>query len=81
MLAALHGWNRPGPWPSLDRLRLQEEFDRPGLLRRATCGRATLLAVQARPMVDTALGLVYADPAAWLNDEFRAWQGQGEGDG
>jgi len=74
LASRLRGWCAPGAWPAFDRVRLQAEMDRLGLLRWATCGDATLLLAPARLMVDHALAMLEADPEAWFDGEFLEWQ-------
>jgi aminoglycoside 3-N-acetyltransferase len=65
-LVNLHGWNRPGAWPSFDRLRLQVKLSRQGVISVETCGNAALTMVTAKKMVDRAIEMMEADPGDWF---------------
>ena len=74
----LHGWCKPGVWPSYDRTKLQEEIERLGLISRAQCGNALLMAVPTRPMVDHAIAAMEAAPRDWFDSSFCHWYEQEE---
>ena len=81
MLRALRGWQKPGVWPSFDRLKLQRVLDDMGAVKRGTCGSSELLLVSLRTMVDEALRRMESDREEWFDAEFRAWTDVGRSNG
>jgi len=72
-MAALSRHGVQGVWPFYDSVKMQEELDRLGLVRHASCGNARLLGVRADVAVDHTLRLLRQDPAVWCGEAFCAW--------
>jgi len=53
-------------WPYVGGEKLQEEFDKAGMIKKTTCGNATLMCVDAKETVDYILYLMNKEPEKWL---------------
>jgi len=60
-------------WPYYNSEAMQDELATAGLLRQTKLGAATLRAIRTRPLVDTTLARVLAEPTKWLQPPFREW--------
>ena len=72
-LDKVHDWNKPGVWSGFDRLKLQGECDKLGLISRVRCGNAMSMMVSTKALVDNAVRIMEADPRSWFSEEFCLW--------
>ena len=71
--AEVHRFDKPGVWPGHNFQAMGERLAEIGLVRFGRIGSATLRCIRTRPMVDSILALLNAEPQAWFDAEFRAW--------
>jgi len=60
-------------WPYFDTLRLQQIADERGLIRKAQCGDAQLLAFDIRTTNDLAEKLILENPSDWFKPPMSTW--------
>jgi aminoglycoside 3-N-acetyltransferase len=72
-LSRVQGWYTPGVWPNYDDTRMQERLTALGLVHHASIGRATVLRLQARELVETSRRIVESEPELWFDAPFLAW--------
>lgn len=65
--------NAAGVWPYYNSVRMQEKLEKAGLLRRSTCGKATLLCVEAKAACDFSLEQLKDHPDDWVREPARTW--------
>ena len=76
MAEKVSGWNKPGVWPSYNRLILQTQMDEKGLLRHAVCGNCNIIIYNTRDMIDEALTSMNENPEKWFNEAFLNWRNE-----
>lgn len=74
--AQVRRFGKPGVWPRHGFQAMGERLADMGLVRFGKIGSATLRCIRARTMVDNAVAILDAEPAAWFDDGFRAWLAQ-----
>lgn len=60
-------------WPYYNSEAMQDELAAAGLLHQTKLGSATLRAIRTRPLVDTTLAKLLAEPEKWLQPPFLEW--------
>ena len=76
LAAEVVGWMKPGVWPTIaieDREAIEKMLAERGLVRYGKIGSATLRCTRARPMVETWLAIIEAEPERWFPAEFQRW--------
>lgn len=72
-LAALSRFREDGVWPWLNGDRVAGLLDGQGLLRRAVCGQAELIAFRADACFDRVLAAALAAPQEWFDEKTLNW--------
>jgi len=67
---------KDGVWPHHNSQLMEARLDKLGLMRYSKIGSATLRCVRAKPMVDTCIGILMAEPEEWFDAEFLQWMRQ-----
>ncbi|NLA85123.1 MAG: AAC(3) family N-acetyltransferase [Clostridiales bacterium] len=60
-------------WPFHDAEQLQQALDKAGMIRKAVCGKAELICVNIKEMVDTGMKWFEEDPETWYTPEVLEW--------
>lgn len=60
-------------WPYYNSEAMQDELAAAGLLHQTKLGSATLRAIRTRPLVETTLAILLAEPEKWLQPPFLEW--------
>ncbi len=68
--------DRKGVWPFYDSEKMEALLAARGLMAYGRIGSATVRAIRTRPLVETTLEILTADPKAWFQPEFLAWCAQ-----
>ena len=55
-------------------LQMQQYLEELGIIRKTTLGNAAVMALRTRPMVESMLKRLKAEPEKWFSPEFLAWQ-------
>ncbi len=66
-------WNERGIWPFHNGEQLQAELDKAGMIKKAGCGDAIVMALDIREMVDTGTKWFEDDPARWYKPQVVQW--------
>jgi aminoglycoside 3-N-acetyltransferase len=74
-----HFDNREGRvWPFHNAEQLQRALEKAGLVKKSVCGKAELICVNIRDMVDNGMKWFTEEPEAWYTPEVIAWLKEAE---
>ncbi|MEW6358421.1 MAG: AAC(3) family N-acetyltransferase [Planctomycetota bacterium] len=73
LTSEVKGWCTGGVWPDYNAVEMQAHHEQVGLIRRATIGRAEVLMLHAKEMVDEELRVFESRPEDWFDEAFLAW--------
>lgn len=60
-------------WPFHNGEQLQQALDKAGMIRKATCGKAELICVNIKEMVDMGMKWFEEDPETWYTPDVIEW--------
>ncbi len=67
-------YNKSGPWPDLNRVRLGTVLNKMGLVRHSRVGLAHLMNVRAAQYTHVATRLCREEPKKWLSTAYLVWR-------
>lgn len=60
-------------WPMYDGIRMDEEYEKAGLIRHAQCGNADIRCIDMKETCDYSYKLLSEHPEDWCNEATMAW--------